>query len=126
MKTGDLDNGCSSNEFASGDDDLPVCVEMDHYNWQSVFLDEHTNAPENEESEEDSDDDIEVDSAEQEVLPRIKSYKEATVSLEDVLSLQQKGNTEEAMSLGSTIDAVCKCRNASTVQTTLDSYFCCD
>ena len=41
-KTGD--DGCSSNEFACGDDDLPVCAEMDDDdNWQSVFLDELTN-----------------------------------------------------------------------------------
>ena len=59
------------------------------------------------------------------MVPKIKSSKEAIVALEDVvLFLQHKGNTEEAMmSLGSTIiDAICTCRNASTVQTTLDSY----
>ena len=70
-KTGD--ESCSSNEFACGDDDLPVCAEMDDDNWQSVFLDELTNDPEKEEGEEDSDDEIEDDSAEQEVLPCIKS-----------------------------------------------------
>ena len=58
------------------------------------------------------------------MVPKIKSSKEAIVALEDVvLFLQHKGNTEEAMSLGSTIiDAICTCRNASTVQTTLDSF----
>ena len=70
-KTGD--DGCSSNEFACGDDDFPVCVEMDDDNWQSVFLDELTNDPENAEGEENSDHEIEDDSAEQEVLPRTKS-----------------------------------------------------
>ena len=58
------DEGCSSNEFACGDDDLPVCAEMDDDNWQSVFLDELTNDPEKEEGEEDSDDETEDDSAE--------------------------------------------------------------
>ena len=33
------DDGCSTVEFVAGDDDLPVCVEMDDDNWQSVFLD---------------------------------------------------------------------------------------
>ena len=118
-KTGD--EGCSSNEFTCGDDHLPVCEEMDNDNWQSVFLDELTNDPEKEEGEEDSDDE---NSAEQEVLPCTKSYKEAIVALEDILLfLQQKGNTQEVMSLGSIIDSVCKCRNASTVQTTLDRFF---
>ena len=35
-KAGDGD--CSTNEFVAGDNDLPVCVEMDDDNWQSVFL----------------------------------------------------------------------------------------
>ena len=97
---------------------------MDDDNWQSVFLDELTNDPEKEEGKQDSDDEIEDDSAKQEVLPCTKSNKEAIVALEDiVLILQQKRNTQEAMSLGSIIDSVCKCRNASTVQTTLDRFF---
>ena len=38
----------------------------------------------------------------QNVVPKIKSYKEAIVALEDVvLFLKYKGNTKEAMSLGS-------------------------
>ena len=44
-KTGN--DGCSSSDFVSGDD-LPVCVEMDDDNWQSVFLDELTNDQEKE------------------------------------------------------------------------------
>ena len=31
--------GCSTDKFVGGDDDLPVCVEMDGDNWQSAFLD---------------------------------------------------------------------------------------
>ena len=45
------DSGCSSNEFACGVDDLPVCAEMDADNWQSVFLDELTNDPDKEEGD---------------------------------------------------------------------------
>ena len=106
-----VDGGCSTDEFIGGDDDLQVCVEMDGDDWQSTFFDELTNNPgqEEDDSEEDSD--------------CIKSYKEAIENLEDiVLFLQHKGNTKEAMSLGTTIDDVCMCRNASTVQTTLDSF----
>jgi len=120
-KTGD--GGCSTDEFVGGDDDLPVCIEMDGDDWQSAFLDELVNKSGQEEDEEDSDCKTEDDNAGQDVLPKIKAYKEAIVALEDVvLSLQHKGNTEEAMSLGSTIDAICTCRNASTVQTTLDNF----
>ena len=40
-----------------------------------------------------------------------------------IMIILVKGNTQEVMSLGSIIDSVCKCRNASTVQTTLDRHF---
>ena len=64
-----------------------------------------------------SDCETEDDNVGQGVVPKIKSYKEVIVALEDVLFLKH-----EAMSPGSTTDAICTCRNASTVQTTLDSF----
>lgn len=95
---------------------------MDGNDWQSTFLDKLTNDP-GQEEDEDSDCETEDDNAGQDVVPKIKPYKDAIVALEDVvLFLQHKGNTEEAMSLGSTLDAICTCRSASTVQTTLDSF----
>ena len=64
-----------------------------------------------------SDCESEDDNAGQDVVPKIKSYKEAIVALVDVvLFLKHKENTEEAMSLSSRIDAICTSRNASTVQ----------
>ena len=84
------------------------------------------NDPGHEEDEEDSDCEMEDGSASQElleVLPQIKSFKEAIVALEDVvLFLQKKGKTEEAMTVSSTIDDICKCRSASTIQTTLERF----
>ena len=45
------------------------------------------------------------------------------MALEDVVKyLQHKGNTEEALSLGCTVDGICMCRNASTIQTILESF----
>ena len=42
------------------------------------------------------------------------------MALEDVVKfLQHKGNTEEA---GGAVDGICMCRNASSIQTTLDSF----
>ena len=64
-----------------------------------------------------SDCETEDDNAGQDVVPKIKSCREAIVALKDVvLLLKHKGNTEEAMSLVSTMDAVYTCRNPSTVQ----------
>lgn len=69
--------------------------EMHNDNWQSVFLAEVTIDREKEAGEEDSDDEIEGDSADQEVLSHIKSYKEAIVVLGTLFFY----NTEEAMAL---------------------------
>ena len=100
-----VDGGCSTDEFIGGGDDLQVCVEMDGDDWQSTFFDELTNNPGQEEDDSEEDSDCETE-AEQDVVPKIKSYKEAIENLEDiVLFLQHKGNTKEAMSLGTTIDA---------------------
>jgi len=53
---------------------------------------------EDEEDEEDSNCKTEDDNAGQDVVPKIKSYKETIVALEDVVLdiLKHKGNTEEA------------------------------
>ena len=46
------------------------------------------------------------------------------MGLEDILLfLQQKGSTQEAMSHGAVIDSICKCKNDSIIQTTIDKYF---
>ena len=85
---------------------------------------ELTNDSGQKKNEEISDCEIDDASANQmsEVLLKIKLYKEAIVTLEDVLFLHHKGDTEKAMSLDSTIDAICMRRSAATVQITLDSF----
>ena len=53
----------------------------------------------------------------------LKKYKEGIAALEDLVKfLQHKGNTEEAWSLGCTVDGICMCTSDSTIQTTLDSF----
>ena len=115
--------GCSTEEFVGGDDDLPLCIEIDGDDWQSAFLDELANDVGQDDDEEDSDGETEDDNAGEDVAPKIISYKEASMVLEDVVNfLQHKGNMKDALSLGSTIDTMCVCRKASTTQTTLDSF----
>ena len=114
---------CSTEEVVGGDDDLPVCVEMDGDDWQSAFLDKLANDARKDDEEEDSNCETEDDNAGQDVVAKITTYKEAIMVLEDVVKfLQHKGSTKEALSLGSTIDGICMCRNASIIQTTLDSF----
>jgi len=57
------------------------------------------------------------------VIRKLKSYKVVILALEDVtLFMPHKDNTDKAKSISSTVDAICKCGNTSTVQTTLDSF----
>jgi len=64
-------------------DDPPVCVEMDDEKWENTFLEELTAAEgEAEDASQKMDKDDEYDDSP--VIPKLKTYKEAINSLEDV------------------------------------------
>jgi len=66
---------CSADEYINGDNNLPVCLELDDDKWEENFLDSLTE-PTGEEAESDDED----------ILPppplRFKTYKEAFQVLE--------------------------------------------
>ena len=85
---------CTPCEFISGDDDLPVCVEMDDENWDHTFIEELAAAEgEAEDSSQEVDEDDEFDDGP--VVPRLKSYKEAI--MENVCQLKKRGHGIEAL-----------------------------
>ena len=110
---------CTPQEFISGDDDLPVCVEMDEENWESTFLEELTAAEgEAEDASLDLDEDNNFD--DDPVVPKLKTYKEAINSLEDVCQfLEHKGHGMEALSIASSIDHIVSLKTSNSRQTTL-------
>ena len=68
--------------------------------------------------------DDEDDTADQEEPPKLKSYKEAVVALEEVSRfLEFKGHGDEVLSIGCTIDRIVNLKHASARQTTLRDYF---
>ena len=68
--------------------------------------------------------DDEDDTADQEEPPKLKSYKEAVVALEEVSRfLEFKGHGDEVLSIGCTIDRIVNLKHASARQTTLHDYF---
>ena len=113
---------CTPQEFISGDDDLPVCVEMDDENWENTFLEELTAAEgEAEDASQEMDEDDEYDDGP--VVPKLKTYKEAINSLEDVCQfLEHKGHGIEALSIGSSIDHIVALKNSNSRQATLYEY----
>ena len=113
---------CIPREFISGDDDLPICVEMDDENWENTFLEELTAAEgEAEDASQEIDEDDEFDDGP--VVPRLKSYKKAINSLEDVCQfLEHRGHGIEALSIGSSIDRIVALKNSNSRQATLYEY----
>ena len=113
---------CTPREFISGDDALPVCVEMDDENWENTFLEELTAAEgEAEDASQEIDEDDEFDDGP--VGPRLKSYKEAINSLEDVCQfLEHRGHGIKALSIGSSIDHIVALKNSNSRQATLYEY----
>ena len=58
-------------EFLTGDSDLPVCMETDDDNWQTVFFEEHVGSYSSQQ-EDDEEIDAENDNNE-DAAPKIKS-----------------------------------------------------
>ena len=57
------------------------------------------------------------------VVPKLKTYKEAINSLEDVCQfLEHKGHGIEALSIGSSIDHIVALKNSNSRQATLYEY----
>ena len=114
---------CTPQEFISGDDDLPVCVEMDDENCENTFLEELSAAEceaEDASQEMDKDDDEYDDGP---VVPKLKTYKEAINSLEDVCQfLEHKGHGIEALSIGSSINHIVALKNCNSRQATLPLF----
>ncbi len=73
---------CTAREFITGDDNLPICADMDNENWEETFLKELTKN-EVESAMEVDDEEDECDEAAI-VVPKLKTYKEIINVLEDV------------------------------------------
>ena len=109
-------------EFLTGDSDLPVCMETDDDNWQTVFFEELVGSHSSQQEEDDEEIDVENDNNE-DAAPKIKSYKEVITALEEVSPfLEYREHGQESLRVGSVIDSIATLRNQSAQQTTLDIF----
>jgi len=92
---------------------------MDDENWENTFLEELTAAEgEAEDASQEMDEDDEFDDSP--VIPKLKTYKEAINSLEDVCQfLEHKGHGIEALSIGSSINHIVALKTSNSRQATL-------
>ena len=102
-------------------------MEMDDDNWVAAFLEELEDHQQVEDcGQVDGDSDAEDDSTAntEEPLPKLKTYKEAITSLEEVSRfLEYKGHGDEALSIGSTIERIVNLKHTFARQATLHDYF---
>ena len=74
-------DACSTSEYINGDNELPVCADLDDDYWEDNFMESLTQqeaTPAAEDS--DPEDDVDVPSP----VPKIEDFKEAVQTLEDV------------------------------------------
>ena len=113
---------CTMEEYLSSEDDLPVCLELDDDNWEDNFMTELGQSEQSEQDEQDvTDDDDEMDD---EPSLKIKSFKEAILSLEDVHHfLESRGHMKEAAAISSAVDTVAGLHLLCTTQSDIHDYF---
>ena len=115
---------CSGTEYVSGDDCLPVCLELDDDTWDDHFMANIAGAQEYDNEDEEGRSDNESDREDQAAIPQLKSFKEAIASLEQVQHfLECHGMSVEANALSSTVDLIAAVAINAMVQTTLHDYF---
>ena len=118
---GSTEGSCSVTEFVSGDDDLPVCFELDYDQWEEQFsssIDSST-ASTSKESEPEEELDVEPPAS------KIRTLSEATCicQLEDVhVFLDSKGYVNEATVIASIVHTVASLHCKTGHQSTLDEY----
>ena len=75
---------CSGTEYVSGDDCLPVCLELDDDRWDDHIMANIAGAQECDNEDEEGRSDNESGREDEAVIPQLKSFKEAITSLEQL------------------------------------------
>jgi len=98
-----------------------ISVEMDDENWENTFLEELTAAEgEAEDASQEMDEDDEFDDSP--VIPKLKTYKEAINSLEDVCQFWSRKDMEFKSCPLVRLSINCYSKNSNSRQTTLYEY----
>ena len=112
---------CSMSEYINGDNELPVCADLDDEHWEDNFMESLTQqeaTPAAEDS--DPEDDVDVPPP----VPKINDFKEAIQTLEDVQNFLESRNCLEMATKTNTLINKVAAYQASTMrQTTLTHFF---
>ena len=111
---------CSMSEYISGDNELPVCADLDDDHWEDNFMESLTQqeaAPAAEDC--DPEDDVDVPPP----VPKIKDFKEAVQTLEDVQNFLESRNCLEMATKTNTLINEVAAYQASTMRQTTLTHF---
>ena len=120
---------CPLKEYVNGEDEVPVCMDANSETWEEDFFN-HLGQDEDQDHEESDNEQSDNEQSDNEQSPdleppqpKLKTYKEAIMSLEDVqLFLESRGRAEEAMQVGAFMDTLSVVQIATAQQTTLHDY----
>ena len=114
---------CSVDEYINGDNCLPTCVDIDGEDWDESWLNSLADEPEPSSTRHVSnDEDEELDLPP--CQPKLKSFRQAMKSLEDVrIFVEHSGCLEQASTTSCLISELASCHAKSLVQSTLDQYY---
>lgn len=99
------DTRCSIDEYLDGDNDLPVCIELDQENWEADFLEQLGRNK--------GDEEIEMDV--ERPPPKLQTFDEAIQALEDVQHFLESRDCVEALEIGSFLDTVAALKMKSSL-----------
>lgn len=116
---GRTEASCSVSEFINGDDDLPVCFELDNDHWEEQFFSSINPTTSTCMESEPEEDDLDLEPP----PPKLRNIGEAVRHLEDVREfLDSRGYVTEATTIASAVDTVASLHCKAHHQSTLDEF----
>ena len=87
---------CSLEEYVNGEDDVPVCFDACSDTWEEEFFDNLGQEDQGEDQDEEDSDNEQPSPEFEPPQSKIKSYKEAILSLEDIqLFFESRGRLQD-------------------------------
>ena len=113
---------CTAQEYINGDSELATCSDMEDERWEEAYMSQLGQPSDQTQVDEEAEDNIQSESL---PIPKITSYKEAIIALEDVQTfLESRGHLSTSITyIGPAVDAITSLKIISMSQHSLHDYF---
>ena len=110
---------CSPVEYVNGEDDIPVCNDMERLTRKEDFMKQLGQEDGGEKNEDKEDDSVQLP------ISKVKTYKEVILVLEDVqMFLESQGHLHDSAKIGIAVDSLASLHLASMTRKTLHNFCC--